>query len=256
MDYSKMLKAHKAAEAVCTVATITVSYDEASRFGICNTNEEGFIYEFEEKPKKPKNNQASMGIYIFNTDVLIKYLEEDEEDKTSSNDFGKNVIPNLLKNNERLYSYNFTGYWKDVGTISSLWEANMDLISENPALNLLDTDFRISSRNFARAPQFIGTSARINNSLVSEGSKIYGNVENSVLSGGVFVGKNATVKNSVILDDVVIEENAEIYFSIVDANSRIASGVKVGNIDATKNNITVIAKNSEVIENISEGQGN
>lgn len=256
MDYSKMLKAHKAAEAVCTVATITVSYDEASRFGICNTNEEGFIYEFEEKPKKPKNNQASMGIYIFNTDVLIKYLEEDEEDKTSSNDFGKNVIPNLLKNNERLYSYNFTGYWKDVGTISSLWEANMDLISENPALNLLDTDFRISSRNFARAPQFIGTSARINNSLVSEGSKIYGNVENSVLSGGVFVGKGATVKNSVILDDVVIEENSEIYFSIVDANSRIASGVKVGNIDATKNNITVIAKNSEVIENISEGQGN
>lgn len=256
MDYSKMLEAHKNADAVCTVATITVPYDEASRFGICNTNDDGFIYEFEEKPENPKNNQASMGIYIFNTDVLIRYLEADEEDKNSSNDFGKNIIPALLKNGERLYSYKFSGYWKDVGTISSLWEANMDLISEKPKLNLLDTDFRISSRNFARAPQYIGDNASIKNSLISEGCKIFGNVEDSVLSGGVFIGKGASVKNSVILDDVVIEDGAEIYSAIVDANSRISSGVTVGELNASKKNITVIAKNTIVTENINKKRGN
>ncbi|MBR4836152.1 MAG: glucose-1-phosphate adenylyltransferase, partial [Clostridia bacterium] len=164
MDYNKMLQQHKATGAACTVATITVPMDEASRFGICNTNPDGSIYEFEEKPKNPKNNQASMGIYIFSTKTLIEYLVNDEADENSSNDFGKNIIPNLLGNGEKLYSYRFEGYWKDVGTISSLWEANMDLIGENPILTLADQDFRIYSKNTARPPQYIGQDAVVENS--------------------------------------------------------------------------------------------
>lgn len=249
MDYSEMLSSHKKNGAACTVATITVPIEEASRFGICNTTDDGAIYEFEEKPKEPKNNQASMGIYIFNTDVLIKYLEIDEADKNSDKDFGKNVIPNLLKCGERLFSYKFSGYWKDVGTISSLWEANMDLISKKPHLNLLDNNFRISSRNFARAPQFIGESSEIKNSLISEGCEIYGTVENSILSGGVYVGKGALVKDSVIFDDVIIEDNATVYSSIIDSGSRVLSGVCVGEENAKKSNISVISRGSVVAEN-------
>ena len=150
MDYSKMLAFHEEKGAVCTVATITVPIEEASRFGICNTREDGSIYEFEEKPKEPKNNQASMGIYIFNTATLIDYLERDAEDPESSNDFGKNVIPALLSAGEPLYAYPFSGYWKDVGTISSLWEANMDLLGDAPIFDIADPYFRIYSRNFAR----------------------------------------------------------------------------------------------------------
>ena len=187
MNYQDMLNMHKKTEAVCTVATIEVPIEEAGRFGICNTTSSGLIYEFEEKPQKPKNNQASMGIYIFNTDVLLKYLELDEADEKSSNDFGKNVIPNLLRCGEKLYSYKFDGYWKDVGTIESLWESNMDLIGDDPKLNILDSNFRIFSRNFARPPQYIGENSCIKNSMVSEGCRIYGRVENSALSGGVIV---------------------------------------------------------------------
>ena len=161
MDYAKMLEKHKESGATCTIATISVPMEEASRFGICNTNPDDTIYEFEEKPAKPKNNQASMGIYIFNTKVLIDYLEADEADENSSNDFGKNIIPNLLNNGEKLVAYRFEGYWKDVGTISSLWEANMDLIGEDPVLNLRDRKFRIYSKNLARAPQFVSCILRI-----------------------------------------------------------------------------------------------
>ena len=164
MDYAEMLAYHEQKQAVCTVATIEVPIEEASRFGICNTRPDGSIYEFEEKPKEPKNNQASMGIYIFNTDVLIRYLEADEADENSSNDFGKNVIPALLDAKERLFAYSFSGYWKDVGTIASLWEANMDLLGESPALDLNDYSFRIFSRNFARPPQYIGPKAVLKNS--------------------------------------------------------------------------------------------
>ncbi len=246
MDYSEMLNQHKLTGAACTVATITVPIEEASRFGICNTTADGKIYEFEEKPKKPKNNQASMGIYIFTTDVLIEYLELDEADENSSNDFGKNVIPNLLGNGEKLYSYKFDGYWKDVGTISSLWEANMDLIGDEPILNMNDNHLRIFSRNFARPPQYIGNNSKIKNSLVSEGSRIYGTVENSVLSGGVIVEEGAVVKDSVIMDDVVIASGAKVFTAIIDADSYVGKNAVVGKENAPRDEIVVIAKGSKI----------
>lgn len=248
MDYRKMLDAHKATGAACTVATITVPMEEASRFGICNTNPDGSIYEFEEKPKKPKNNQASMGIYIFNTKLLIKYLEEDEADPDSSNDFGKNIIPSYLKNGEKLYSYRFEGYWKDVGTISSLWEANMDLIGDDPILSTTDKNFKIYSKNNARAPQYLGVNSNVSNSLVSEGSRIYGTVENSVLSGGVVVEEGAIVKDSVIMEDVRIGKNARVYTAIIDSDSIVEDGVVVGKENGGKDDITVIANGSVVSE--------
>lgn len=248
MDYRKMLDAHKATGAACTVATITVPMEEASRFGICNTNPDGSIYEFEEKPKKPKNNQASMGIYIFNTKLLIKYLEEDEADPNSSNDFGKNIIPSYLKNGEKLYSYRFEGYWKDVGTISSLWEANMDLIGDDPILSTTDKNFKIYSKNNARAPQYLGVNSNVSNSLVSEGSRIYGTVENSVLSGGVVVEEGAIVKDSVIMEDVRIGKNARVYTAIIDSDSVVEDGVTVGKENGGKDDITVIANGSVVSE--------
>ena len=246
MDYKAMLEEHKKTGAVCTVATITVPMEEASRFGICNTNFDGSIYEFEEKPKVPKNNQASMGIYIFNTATLIEYLEADEADEKSSNDFGKNIIPNLLHNGEKLFAYKFSGYWKDVGTISSLWEANMDLIGDDPVINLGDQQKRIYSRNTARPPQYIGPKSKVVNSLISEGSRIYGTVENSVLSGGVTVEAGAIVKDSVIMDDVIVKKGAKVYSAIVDANSVIEAGCVVGTENAPKDEITVIASGSVV----------
>lgn len=242
MDYRKMLTQHKETAAVCTVATITVPIEEASRFGICNTKENGQIYEFEEKPDFPKNNQASMGIYIFNTDVLIKYLEADENTPDSSNDFGKNVIPALIKAKERVFAYSFSGYWRDVGTIASLWESNMDLLMDEPHLNVREKNFKIFSRNKARPPQYHGKKAIVKRSLISEGCQIYGTVENSVLSGGVIVKEGAIVKNSVIMDDVIISENARVYTSIIDSDAVIGKNSKIGNENAGKENITVIPK--------------
>ena len=250
MDYSKMLEQHKATGAACTVATITVPIEEASRFGICNTNPDNSIYEFEEKPKIPKNNQASMGIYIFTASTLIEYLEVDEADPNSSNDFGKNIIPNLLHNGEKLYAYNFEGYWRDVGTIASLWESNMDLIGDDPVLKMNDKSFRIYSRNMARPPQFLGEKSSVVSSLVSEGCRIYGTVENSILSGGVIVEEGAIVKDSIIMDDVVISNNAAVYTSIVDQETVIASNVTVGICGAGKDAVTVIAKGSNVTANV------
>ena len=246
MDYKKMLEQHKATGAACTVATITVPMDEANRFGICNTNPDGSIYEFEEKPKKPKNNQASMGIYIFTTKTLIEYLENDEEDENSSNDFGKNIIPNLLNNGEKLFSYRFEGYWKDVGTISSLWEANMDLIGEEPILNLTDSNFRIYSKNNARPPQYVGSEAVVENSLISEGCRIYGTVRNSVISGGVVVEKDAVVEDSVIMEDVVIKNSACVYTAIIDSKTVVEAGATVGTKGAGKDDIALIASGSVI----------
>ena len=246
MDYRKMLEQHKKTKAACTVATITVPIEEASRFGICNTTADNVIYEFEEKPKQPKNNQASMGIYIFTTSKLIEYLEIDEADENSSNDFGKNVIPNLLNNGEKLYAYKFRGYWKDVGTIASLWESNMDLIGDDPVLNIQDRDFRIFSRNEARPPQYIGENACVKNSLISEGCKIFGRVENSVLSGGVIVEEGAIVKDSIIMEDVTIKSGSTVYTSIIDSDAFVGEGASVGMENAGKDNITVIAKNTQI----------
>ena len=246
MDYAKMLEHHKKSGASCTVATITVPIEEASRFGICNTNPDNSIYEFEEKPKNPKNNQASMGIYIFNSDVLIDYLEADEADEKSSNDFGKNIIPNLLNNGEKLFAYKFEGYWKDVGTISSLWEANMDLIGDEPILNMSDRNFRIFSRNVARPPQYIGENACIDNSLVSEGCRIDGTVINSILSGGVVIESGALVKDAVIMEDVTVKSGAKVYSAIVDSDTIIESGAVVGTENADKSDIAIVAKGTVV----------
>ena len=248
MDYTLMLEQHKKTGAVCTVATITVPIEEASRFGICNTNPDNSIYEFEEKPKVPKNNQASMGIYIFNTDVLIEYLLADEADENSSNDFGKNIIPNLLRNGEKLFSYKFNGYWKDVGTISSLWEANMDLIGDEPVISMSDKNFRIFSKNTARPPQQIGPKATIKNSLVSEGCRINGTVINSILSGGVVIEEGAIVKDSVIMEDVTIKANASVFTAIVDSDTVIESHAVVGKENAGKDSIEVIAKESVIVK--------
>ncbi len=246
MDYALMLEQHKATGAACTVATITVPIEEAFRFGICNTNPDGSIYEFEEKPKNPKNNQASMGIYIFDAKKLIEYLEKDEADENSSNDFGKNIIPNFLNNGEKLYAYKFSGYWKDVGTIASLWESNMDLIGESPILSLSDKSFKIYSRNSARPPQYIGDTAIVDNSMISEGCKIYGTVRNSILSGGVVVEPGAVVLDSIIMEDVTVKANACVYSAIVDSDAVIESGAVVGTKDAGKDNIAVVAKSSVI----------
>ncbi len=252
MDYSLMLRQHIKTGAACTIATITVPMEEASRFGICNTRPDGSIYEFEEKPKEPKNNQASMGIYIFKTKTLIDYLQIDEADEKSANDFGKNVIPNLLHNGEKLYAYQFDGYWRDVGTIASLWESNMDLISENPPMNLSDKSFRIYSRNTARPPQFIGSNAVVENSMISEGCRIYGKVENSILSGGVVIEEGAEVYDSVIMEDVKICKGARVYTSIVDSEATIAKKCVVGIKGAGKNDITVIAKGTSMDRDVPE----
>ena len=246
MDYAKMLEHHKETGASCTVATITVPIEEASRFGICNTNPDNSIYEFEEKPKNPKNNQASMGIYIFNADILIEYLEADEADENSSNDFGKNIIPNLLNNGEKLFAYKFDGYWKDVGTISSLWEANMDLIGDTPILSMSDRNFRVFSRNTARPPQYIGDGAVIDNSLISEGCRISGTVINSVLSGGVIVEKGALVKDAVIMEDVHVKSGAKVYSAIVDSDTVVESKAVVGVENAEKSDIAIVAKSTVV----------
>ena len=251
MDYTLMLDQHKKTKAACTVATITVPIEEASRFGICNTNKDNSIYEFEEKPKNPKNNQASMGIYIFTTKILLEYLEIDEANKDSSNDFGKNIIPNLLANGERLYAYRFDGYWKDVGTISSLYEANMDLIGDDPVLKLSDGGFRVFSKNRARPPQYIGPKSKVENSLVSEGCRINGIVKNSILSGGVVIEAGAVVDGAIIMEDVTVKSGAHVYSAIVDAGSVIESGVTVGELNAPHDKIRVIAMNSRVTaENI------
>lgn len=253
MDYSDMIFCHKDSGAVCTVATISVPVEEASRFGICNTLESGEIYEFEEKPKAPKSNQASMGIYVFNTDTLIKYLEIDEKDNNSENDFGKNIIPMLISNHEKVFAYKFSGYWKDVGTIASLWESNMDLISDKAKINLADKNNRIFSRNIARPPQYLGKNSLVINSLISEGCKIYGRVENSVLSGGVVVCEGATVCDSVIMEDVIIKKNAVIYTAIIDSGAVIGENSVIGSKDGGKEKVVVIEKGSKIFNASGKG---
>ena len=210
MDYAKMLAAHKERNADATIGVFEVPWDEAPRFGIMNTDtSDGRIIEFEEKPAQPKSNLASMGIYIFSRDLLDKYLKEDAEEEGSEHDFGKNIIPKMLKDNRRMYSYAFEGYWKDVGTIESLWQANMDFLEDEPPFEL-SSDWRIYSSNPSLPPQYIGPDAKVSRSMINEGSMILGEVEHSMLSSGVKVGKNAKVTNSVILPFAVIEDGAVV----------------------------------------------
>ncbi|GKX68094.1 glucose-1-phosphate adenylyltransferase [Inconstantimicrobium mannanitabidum] len=229
MDYEIMLDFHKAKGADATVAVIDVPLKEASRFGILNTNEDGSIYEFEEKPKEPKSTNASMGIYIFNWKVLKKFLKEDENDRNSSNDFGKNIIPNMLNDGRKIFAYEFKGYWKDVGTIESLWEANMDLLKDDNMLNLYDDDGRIYSVNPVRPAQYIGANADVRSSLIVEGCIIHGEVKNSVLFPGVTVGKNSIIKDSVIMPNTKIGENVVISKSIVGSSVTIRKDCRIGN---------------------------
>lgn len=235
MHYGKMLKAHKQSGAAITIAVMPVPWDEASRFGIMNVDENGVIVEFEEKPKNPKSNLASMGIYIFNYDILKKYLTEDENDPDSSNDFGKNIIPKMLKNHEKMISWKFEGYWKDVGTVQSLWEANMDLLGDEPKFDIDDKFWRIYSRNFALAPHYIGKSAKITDSTVTEGCTIYGEVEHSVISSGVYIGEGSVVKNSVIMPGAVVGCNTFIEKCVIGSGAKIGSNAVIGKEENEEN---------------------
>lgn len=228
MDYSEMVRRHKETQADCTIAVFHVTPEETSRFGIMCTDKEGRIVKFEEKPKQTDSTQASMGVYVFSKEKLFQYLEEDEHDPESENDFGRNIIPKMLAAGERMFAFPFSGYWKDVGTIQSLWEANMDLLGDRPALDLRDESWRIFSRNYAEPPHFIGANAVVGNSLVTEGCEIYGSVINSVISGDVVVEKGAVVKDSVILDGVRICEGAQVHYSILDADTTVGRGASVG----------------------------
>ena len=228
MDYSRMLDYHKEKGADCTIAVKRVPIEEAIRFGIMSVKEDGSIYKFTEKPKEPDSDLASMGIYIFSRKKLFEYLEADEADKDSANDFGKNVIPAMLSAGERMFAYNFEGYWKDVGTISSLWEANMDLLSDSPALSLHDKRQRIYFRSNASAPEYIGESAEVENSIITEGCEIYGSVRNSVIGADVYVGEGAVVEDSVIMSGTVIKPNARVMYSMVDSRVTVGEGATVG----------------------------
>ncbi|MBO4972379.1 MAG: glucose-1-phosphate adenylyltransferase [Clostridia bacterium] len=244
MDYAKMLDYHKEKNADCTIAVINVSIEEASRFGIMSADEENKIFKFEEKPKKPESTLASMGIYIFNKKKLFAYLEEDEATEGSSNDFGKNIIPAMLGRGEKMYAYPFDGYWKDVGTISSLWEANMDLLGDTPNLDVGSEDWRIYARHDARAPQYVGADAIVENSVITEGSEIYGTVKNSIIGANVVIGKGACVCDSVIMSGTVVEENAFVGNSIVADDVKVEAGATVGGKETSPELITLIgAKN-------------
>lgn len=232
MDYSKMLSYHKLTESACTIAVIDVPLDEASRFGIMNTHADGSIYEFEEKPKAPKSTKASMGIYIFTWAKLKKYLILDEDNKNSSNDFGKNIIPSMLKAGERMFAYEFTGYWKDVGTISSLWEANMDLLDSQSEINLKNKDWKIYARNVAQPPHYIGSGATLNNCIISEGANVYGSVQNSIVFTGVTIEKGAVINNSIILPDAHIAADTVINHAIIGWDASIGKNSVIGDPQA------------------------
>lgn len=233
MDYGKMLEFHKDSNADCTIAVLEVPWEEASRFGIMTADENNVITKFEEKPKEPKSNLASMGIYIFTWEKLRKYLTEDEADKTSSNDFGKNIIPNMLADQQRMVAYPFEGYWKDVGTIESLWEANMDLLTLPMPIDLYDTKWRIYGRNPGLAPHFIAEGASVRNSLITEGCEVFGNVDHSVIFSGVTIREGATVKDSVVMPGAVIERGAQVQRAIISEDAVIGAGATVG--EATGN---------------------
>lgn len=228
MDYDKMLAAHKATGADCTIACMQVPMKEASRFGILNTNPDGSIYEFEEKPKQPKSDLASMGIYIFTASKLFKYLELDEKDPNSEKDFGKNVLPAMLNAGEKMYSYRFEGYWKDVGTISSLWEANMDLLGDVPKFNLRDTERVIHSRSPLAPPAYV--EGKVVNSMIANGCDIEGTVINSVVGTNCVIEKGAEVKDCVLMGNTVVKAGAKVNYSIIDEDVTIGKKAVIGDV--------------------------
>ena len=228
MDYAKMLKYHESKAADASIAVLTVPMEEASRFGIMNTDDDGAIIEFEEKPKQPKSNKASMGIYIFNRSVLKEYLSADEKDPNSDNDFGKNIIPGMIRDGKRMYAWDFEGYWKDVGTISSLLEANMDLLGSEPKFNLYDKEWRIYSKSTGMPPHYAAEHAKAEDSIITEGCYVDGEVRHSVLFSGVNVGTNAVIEDSVIMPNAVIGAGAVIKKAIIGEGAVIGENAEVG----------------------------
>lgn len=253
MDYSKMIDFHKKNNADCTIAVLEVPWEEASRFGILATDENNKIYEFAEKPKEPKSNKASMGVYVFSWDKLRKYLIQDENTEGSSNDFGKNIIPSMLEAGERMFAFPFKGYWKDVGTIASLWEANLDIINPNVDLDLSDTSWKIYSRAPEAPPHYIGENAKVENSSVSKGCEIDGNVDYSVIFSNVTIEEGADVRYSVLMPGATVKKGAKVYYSIIAENAVIEENAKIGEIPEQLDNpedwgIAVIGSNARITE--------
>ena len=228
MDYSDMLADHKKNQADCTIAVLDVPKEEASRFGILNTNPDNSIYEFDEKPAVPKSTLASMGIYIFTWEKLRKYLIADEEDSTSQNDFGKNVLPAMLNAGERMFAYRFEGYWKDVGTIDSLWEANMDILDPKVPLDLADPSWKIYSRNPGMPPQYLSATAQVQNSSITEGCVIHGKVESSVIFAGVTIEDGAEIIQSILMPGTVVRKGAKVQYAILAENVEVCEGAVIG----------------------------
>ncbi|MBQ5816257.1 MAG: glucose-1-phosphate adenylyltransferase, partial [Oscillospiraceae bacterium] len=253
MDYAQMMREHNKRNADCTIAVLDVSLEEASRFGIMNTDDEGRIFEFEEKPKNPKSTKASMGIYVFRWEVLKKYLISDNEDPTSSNDFGKNIIPRLIDDGYNLFAYSFNGYWKDVGTIDSLWQSNMDILGENPELDMREEKNRIYARNYAHPSSFVSKDAEVVNSFVAEGSLVYGKVHNSIISTGCVIERDAEIYDSFIMPNTVIEKSSVIKYAIVGEDTVVHANAKIGDnpefYEKNKWGIAVVGKEREVPQN-------
>ncbi|MGI6721597.1 MAG: glucose-1-phosphate adenylyltransferase [Anaerovoracaceae bacterium] len=245
MDYSIMLDEHIENKAACTIAVINVPLEEASRFGIMDTDSDGRIIEFEEKPEHPKSTQASMGVYIFNTDKLLKYLEEDEADPDSDNDFGKNIIPAMLKNNERMFAYLYRGYWRDVGTLDSYWAANMDTIGDNSELWLNDPGWRIYYVHSFDHPQYLGLHAKVTDSNTGNGNEIDGTIEHSVIFDNIVIEEGALVKDSVIMSNAVIRKGAHVEYAIVARGAEIGENARVGG-DKDSSELTVIANSVKI----------
>jgi len=241
MDYSLMLEHHKAKKAEVTISVTEVPWHEAPRFGIMSVGETGRITAFYEKPKEPNSNLASMGIYIFNWRLLRKVLEDDSKNKLSSHDFGKDIIPKLLATDHRLSAYYFEGYWKDVGTVDSFWEANMDLLNEEPGLDLYNPNWRVYSVNATRPPHYIGATAKVSRSLISEGCSIFGEVDHSVIFPGVHIAEGTHIKDSIVMSYAHIKDHAQVYRAIIGRKSTVEGGAIIGNIH--KNEITVIEEN-------------
>lgn len=235
MDYSKMLDVHKKNNADVTISGFEVPMEEAGRFGIMNTEESGKIYEFEEKPEKPKNNMASMGVYIFTWSVLREYLVNDAADENSSNDFGKNIIPTMLEDGKSMYSYDFEGYWKDVGTIDSYWESNMELVKRVPDFNLFDPDWRIYTRNPVMPAHYVGNTGDVKKSIIAEGCMIYGTVRNSLIFPDVVIEEGAVIEDSIIMSKCRIGKGAKIMKSILAEQVKVEDNVVIGEGDDTVN---------------------
>lgn len=254
MDYNKMLEFHKEKNADCTIAVLDVSLEEASRFGIMTADENGYITEFEEKPKQPKSTLASMGIYIFTWNKLKQYLIDNENDEIASKDFGKNIIPDMLANKEVMVAYPFEGYWKDVGTLDSLWEANMDLLNPNIPIDLYDPEWKMYSRNPIMPPQYIGSEAVVENSMITDGCVVNGTVDFSIIFEGVTIEAGATVTDSIIMPGSVIKSGAIVEYAIVGENCTVGSGVHIGARPETFENrddwgIAVVGHNITISEN-------